>query len=72
MKVGHISRRMIGRAVILVEADDFPVYNGMLGWIEEDDKYGLIFNPAVNRMPNNGKSLLSIPLKPDDIIEFVT
>ncbi|HEX2961107.1 MAG: hypothetical protein HF308_18055 [Ignavibacteria bacterium] len=71
MKVRDISRRMIGRAAVIIEADDFPVYNGMLGWIEEDVKYGLVFNPAVNRMPNNGKSMLSIPLKPDDLIEFV-
>lgn len=62
---------MIGRSVILIQADDFPVYNGMLGWIEEDAKYGLVFNPAVNKLPNNGKSMLSIPLKPDDLVEFV-
>ncbi|HEX2869446.1 MAG TPA: hypothetical protein VHO03_20550 [Ignavibacteriales bacterium] len=71
MKVCNISESMIGRAVILVEADDFPVYNGMLGWVEADEKYGLVFNPAVNKMPNKGKSLLTIPLKPDDIIVFV-
>jgi hypothetical protein len=62
---------MIGRSIILIEADNFPVYNGMRGWVEKDEKYGLIFNPAVNKLPNNGKSLLPIPLKPDDLIEFL-
>lgn len=70
MQVRDINKGMIGRSVILIQADDFPVYNGMLGWIEKDDKHGLVFNPAVNRMPNNGKSMLSIPLKPNDLIEF--
>lgn len=70
LKVRDISKNIIGRSVILIEADDFPVYNGMLGYIEKDDKYGLVFNPAVNKMPNNGKSMLPIPLKPNDLIEF--
>lgn len=71
MKVRDINNGMIGRAVILVEADDFPVYNGMVGWIETHEKYGLIFTPAPNRMPHPGKSMNVIPLKPDDLIEFI-
>ncbi|MGE5682251.1 MAG: hypothetical protein ACM34K_15395 [Bacillota bacterium] len=69
MKVNEIKENIVGHKVMLIEVDDFPGYNGMIGTVLEDEKRGYIFNPIIRQMRNRGKSFNPIPLKPSDMIE---
>lgn len=69
MLVREINDNFVGRAVVLIEADNFPFYNGLIGTVGKDEKMGFYFNPALKSMQRQGKTFHMIPLKPYDLIE---
>lgn len=68
MLVRELSDNFLGRAVVLIEADNFPFYNGLIGTVGKDEKKGFYFNPALKRLGQD-KSFHMIPLRPSDMIE---
>lgn len=68
MQVREITDNLVGHTAVLIEADNFPFYNGLIGTVEKNGKEGFIFSLTARNM-RQGKVFHSIPLKPSDMIE---
>ncbi|MGE5400071.1 MAG: hypothetical protein ACM3S2_06690 [Ignavibacteriales bacterium] len=72
MKVRDVNHEQFGHPVVIIEADDFPAYNGIIGTLHHDESGGVLFFPILRSMRLRGKSLYTIPLKASDIIEPIS
>lgn len=68
MQVREITDNLVGHTAVLIEADNFPFYIGLIGTVEKNEKEGFIFS-LLERNLRNGKVFHAVPLKPSDMIE---